>query len=223
MYGILDELPIHKAAHGFMRKRSAVTHASNHIGCSTLITADVKNFFDSLHFQLFKAVCKKHRWDREIVRMLRALCFYRDLERDNIFLPQGTPTSPILSNVIMEPIDNLISTLAKKTDFVYSRFADDIALSSKSIVDPYELEAFVQQIHEVFSKYNLTLHKVYSGDPRKDIKITGIHVTRDGLEVPRKFKDQLEYRQLVLHEKDDNPNVTSRRAYIEYVEGPADE
>ena len=219
IYTVLDALPIHDAAHGFLRKRSAITHASQHIGCQVLITADVKNFFPSLSFELFKTICKTAGWDREVVAILRALCFFRDRKRNAIFVPQGTPTGPILSNVIMEPVDRELNFLARKFDFTYSRFSDDIAMSSKALIDSYELEAIVQQVALIFKKRDLILHKVFFGNLRPDIKVTNIHVEKKGLRVPDKFKDQLLYRILVLKEKEDNPSVISRRAYLRQVEG----
>lgn len=65
-------------------------------------------------------------------------------------LPQGTPISPMLTNLMMIPIDHYLYNTLRKRQFVYTRFADDIQISSKYDFDPRKM---VEEIDSVLAKF----------------------------------------------------------------------
>lgn len=66
-------------------------------------------------------------------------------------LPQGAPTSPILTNVICQRLDYLLSGVAKRFGLKYSRYADDITFSSLHNV--YQSDSdFIKEIHRIITE-----------------------------------------------------------------------
>lgn len=68
-------------------------------------------------------------------------------------LPQGAPTSPMLSNIVMKPLDIMISEYAKENSLVYTRYADDITISGEDGIDRH-LKSVAKIIEECGFKIN---------------------------------------------------------------------
>jgi len=67
-------------------------------------------------------------------------------------LPQGAPTSPLLSNLAMIPLDtHITNSLHGEQDFVYTRYADDILISSKH---PFRFKSIIQKLEYIFTQHN---------------------------------------------------------------------
>lgn len=113
--GILENVPVHPAAHGFLRGRSAITNAYQHVGFKFTTTMDLRDFFDSIKDTGYaKSVLNTFVLER---------CFIEGAAR------QGLPTSPAISNIVMVPIDTILSTMMRKIGGVYTRYADDMSFS----------------------------------------------------------------------------------------------
>lgn len=69
-------------------------------------------------------------------------------------LPQGTPLSPTLTNLMMIPVDYELSRKLrsqKRNEFVYTRYADDFIISSRKDFDPKEVERIIVETLQGFS------------------------------------------------------------------------
>lgn len=138
---------------GFVKNRNIVDNARMHTGKKYVFNIDLKDFFPGIELHRVKAVLKldpfnlKNEGREKLAFMIANLCchtvdnsdylisnskdesfFLEDLEI-RAFLPQGAPTSPILSNIICQKLDRRLNGLAKKTGAKYSRYADDITFS----------------------------------------------------------------------------------------------
>ncbi len=158
---ILCTLNTHPAAHGFCIGRNCVSHASNHIGKRYLMSYDIADCFHSINWPLIKAVFLRLGYTTEVASYLTALCTHRvqlNYKTWRLFnsaqqsrlkqrhLPQGAPTSPALANAALHRLDFRLAGLAKKLDMDYSRYADDIALSSNTHRDWRFLEPLIGSI-----------------------------------------------------------------------------
>lgn len=122
-------------AMGFAEGRSVVDNASRHIGQNFVFNTDLKNFFPSIaqsrvrnRFQL-----PPFNFNPQIANILAGLCCIREKQEDGKFtyiLPQGAPTSPLITNAICDKLDRRLSGLARRLGLHYSRYADDITFSS---------------------------------------------------------------------------------------------
>ena len=122
-------------AMGFVEGRSVVDNASKHIGQNYVFNTDLENFFPSIaqprvwkRFQL-----PPFNFNQQVASILAGLCCVREKLDDGNFvyiLPQGAPTSPLITNAICDNLDRRLSGLARRFGLHYSRYADDITFSS---------------------------------------------------------------------------------------------
>ena len=126
-------------------------------------------------------------------------------------MPQGAPTSPIISNMIMYKVDNLIMKLCKKYDFIYTRYADDITISSVKPID----DKIKKIISKIFLRYNFSLNhkKTRLYGPKNKKIITGISISSGTPMLPRKTKriwrqeiNMIEKFGLLKHMENTNQN-----------------
>lgn len=146
----------HTAAFAYVKRRNTLDAIKRHQANESkwFEKTDFSDFFGSttMTFVLemmriifpFSEIMKdeKGRW---FLEKALELCFL------NGGLPQGTPISPMLTNLMMIPIDHALYNDFRKKGFVYTRFADDIQISSRYEFDPHEV---VRKIDEVLAKFN---------------------------------------------------------------------
>lgn len=138
---VLTGLYTHPAAHGFVPSRSTATHAAVHSGAAVLITADIANFFPTVHWRRVRNLYRRAGLDaagsavaarlvteppRETVKTAQGT---RAVETGEPCLPQGAPTSPAITNILCVHLDRRLSGLARALGFRFSRYADDLAFS----------------------------------------------------------------------------------------------
>ena len=114
--------------HGFIKGRSCVTNAKNHVGKRFVLNGDIENFFDNIHFGRVRGLFlnKPFFYSNEVATTIaKIVCFNRKL-------PQGAPTSPIISNMVCYVMDKQLDYIARKNNCKYTRYADDITFSTDS-------------------------------------------------------------------------------------------
>ncbi|MCU0654455.1 MAG: reverse transcriptase family protein [Polyangiaceae bacterium] len=138
---VLEKLPVHAAAHGFLSARSIVTNAQVHAGSPLVIKVDIKDFFPSITWKRVKGLLRKQGLPENVATLLSLLA--TDAPREEVLfrgkthyvasgpraLPQGAPTSPALTNTICLRLDRRLSGLARALGFRYTRYADDLTFS----------------------------------------------------------------------------------------------
>ncbi len=115
-------------SHGFVRNRSIITNAMMHLGQKNVLNIDLSNFFDSFNFGRVRGFFIKNdhfKLDPAIATVIAQIACY-----DNK-LPQGSPCSPVITNLITHSLDIRLASLAKKNSCTYSRYADDITFSTR--------------------------------------------------------------------------------------------
>lgn len=112
--------------HSFLADRSIVTNAYLHLKKKYVLNLDLENFFPSINFGRVRGLflSPPYNLPASIATILAQIC---SLENE---LPQGAPTSPIISNMICAKMDSKLRLLAQKYRCTYSRYADDITFST---------------------------------------------------------------------------------------------
>lgn len=121
--------------HGFVKTKSCYTNALNHISKRFVLNIDIKDFFPTIHIGRIIGLFQNAPFNcsRSVsVVLAKLVCC-------NNFLPQGSPCSPIISNVICYTMDIELYKLCKRNRCVYTRYADDISISSNSEIFPREI------------------------------------------------------------------------------------
>lgn len=125
-----------KLSHGFVRDRSIITNALVHVNKKNVLNVDLKNFFDAFNFGRVRGffIANNHfNLNAHIATVIAQIACY-----DNK-LPQGSPCSPVITNLITHSLDIRLASLARKNSCVYSRYADDITISSREMGFPNKI------------------------------------------------------------------------------------
>jgi S1-C subfamily serine protease len=117
--------PTRAPVHGFVKDKSTVDGATKHLDKTYIFNIDLKDFFNSIHFgRVRNLFCSSpFFFSYSVSTVLAQICCYKNC------LPQGAPTSPIISNMISLKLDLQLQYLAKNTNSTYTRYADDITFS----------------------------------------------------------------------------------------------
>ncbi|HBL48620.1 MAG TPA: RNA-directed DNA polymerase [Planctomycetaceae bacterium] len=202
---ILNPIPLHTAAHGFVRGRSSVTNAAPHTGKRVVVKFDLENFYTSVKFSRVVAIFRNLRYCREaslyLARLttsvipsslpfpdgsLRPLIPY--LSRH---LPQGAPTSPALANLSAYSLDVRLSGLARAFDADYTRYADDLTFSGSEAF-LRSLQVFLPLVNQIIRSERFQVNQMKRRVLRNNQqqKVTGV-VVNEHANVPRKEFDLL--------------------------------
>lgn len=119
--------PAKDYVHGFVRGSDIVSNAKMHRRRRYVLNVDLANFFPSINFGrvrgMFMAV--PYLRNAEVATVLAQICCF-----DNQ-LPQGAPSSPIVSNMICARLDSHLKRLARENHCYYTRYADDLTFSTR--------------------------------------------------------------------------------------------
>ncbi len=123
------------SVHGFVHQRSIRTNAKVHSRRRYVLNIDLKDFFPTINFGRVRGMFMGNPYfcNQEVATVLTQICCF------NNHLPQGAPTSPIVSNMICARLDAKLQQLAKKHKCTYSRYADDITFSTSQAQFPSAL------------------------------------------------------------------------------------
>lgn len=179
---ILKKIKIHPAAHGFTFQKSIITNSTIHIRQEQFLKIDLKDFFPSIKINRIISIFKKLGYSHRVSFYLASLCCY------NGELPQGAPTSPMLSNIIAKPLDTRLFAFAKKFNLKYSRYADDLAFTGKRIP-----KNFIEYISTIIEELDLEVNPSKTILQQKKGKriLTGISIADKEIKVPREYKRKL--------------------------------
>lgn len=151
----------HRAATGFVPEKSIVDNAKVHVGQHYVFNLDLKDFFHSFDRNRVKLAFMYKpfhlRNDGVINReplafFLASLCTHPFNIDGKItyVLPQGSPTSPILTNILCKNLDRRLNGLANRFSANYTRYADDITFSSPHNI--YGKEAFQNELNRIIEE-----------------------------------------------------------------------
>lgn len=143
-------------SHGFQKGKSIITNASAHKHKKYILNIDISDFFPSFHFgrvQGYFHKSKEFNFSKEVSTIIAQLACYEGK------LPQGAPTSPIISNLIFNIVDLRILALAKKYKLDYTRYADDMSFSTNNNAFKKDHLAFMQELEELLGKNGFEINK----------------------------------------------------------------
>lgn len=186
-HNILIQIPVNPCAHGFTEKKSIISNSKLHTGQKELLKLDLKDYFPSIKINRIIDVFKKLGYPNIISFYLASICTFEES------LPQGAPTSPILSNIISKKLDKRLMSLSKKFKLRYSRYADDLTFSGDNVPS-----IFIKYVTEIITSEGFTINekktRLYKNNPQQ-IKnkriVTGISVSEEKIKIPRKYKREL--------------------------------
>ena len=175
------------SAHGFCIKRGIQTNAQQHIKKQIVLNIDLEDFFPAINFGRVRGmfIAKPYNLPQNVSTLLAQICCHEGK------LPQGAPTSPIVSNMICAKLDSNLQRFARELNCLYTRYADDMTFSSTSkyfareIVRNSEvMKSLVQIINNNGFEINEDKTRILSPTQRQSV--TGL-VVNEGINVRRKL------------------------------------
>lgn len=213
-YWVLDQLlakvPCHEAAHGFLAGRNIVSNAAPHCGQAVVINLDLKDFFPSIGYPRIKGVFAGLGYGEDVASVLALLCsenacdelqvdgerFYVGGKGRDRVLPQGAPTSPMLTNILCRKLDRRLAGLARKLGFAYTRYADDLTFSASGEA-AQSVGRLLRQVHHVLEDEGFVPHpdkqRVMRAGSRQEV--TGVVVNQQ----PAASREQRRALRAALH------------------------
>ncbi len=213
---ILDQVPSHPAAHGFVKGRSIQTFAAPHAGRRVVLRMDLENFFPTFPGARVQSFFRTIGYPETVADLLGGIatnCVPRAAWREMIkqsgfaldpqelwhvramyarpHLPQGAPTSPSLANLCSYRLDCRLNGLAQSAGAVYTRYADDLAFSGG---EKFERGAsrFATQVAVILMEEGFSVHHRKTRIMRQSVRqhLAGL-VTNQRLNVRRSDFDLL--------------------------------
>ena len=197
---ILDKVTLHEAAHGFRHGRSIVTNARPHVGSDVVINFDLKDFFPSVSMERVKGIFKRGLgYSESVATVLALVCTEPEVDevvldgvtyfvaRGSRFLPQGSPASPAVTNLLCRRLDRRLTGLAEALGFVYTRYADDLTFSARgAAAGSVNVGKLLRAVHDIVGHEGFTVHPTKTRVMRRgrQQEVTGV-VVNDRTSVDR--------------------------------------
>lgn len=155
---LVQHLPVSEHAHGFLKGRSVRTGAEPHVGRAVLLKMDLKDFFPSVTFGRVRGLLVALGYSYPVATTLAVLMTEAERQPVQIdarlvhvpvgqrYCVQGAPTSPGLCNAICLRMDRRLAGLARKYDWTYTRYADDLTFSGESDEALRDIRRLARQI-----------------------------------------------------------------------------
>ncbi len=195
---LLDKLPLHDAAHGFVPGRSIVSNARPHVGRNVVVNLDLKDFFPTVTYPRVWGLFRSLGYSQQVATVLALLCTEPPIDEVELdgkrwyvargarVLPQGAPTSPAITNLLCRALDRKLTKLCAAMGFTYTRYADDLTFSSEA-ADSQSVGKLLRRVRFLIKAEGFVVHpdktRVHRRGRRQEV--TGITVN-DQLGVERK-------------------------------------
>lgn len=179
----------HECAHAYTEERSPKTAMEKHIANNShwYLKIDISSFFPSCTIELvmdkLNQVYPFYKLNTKSKAIIKKYCF-----KDGA-LPQGAPTSPYLSNIIMIPFDYELTSYCLDKGYVYTRYADDIIISSYEKFNWNEVVDYIESI--IYSGLNINKNKTRFGNASGQNWNLGLMVTPNKITVGNQRKRRM--------------------------------
>lgn len=241
---ILAHQSKHKASTAYSPGSTLIDAVKPHLECRWLIKIDLTAFFDSVsERRVYKVFLKigyqplvafeltrlctqlsretkwrsKYRWRNKEPDRYGVIGSYKNIRVGH--LPQGAPTSPMLSNLIMRDFDDVMTSLSEARGFIYTRYADDIALSTRSQSSRVACESLITEVYKVIARFGLApnLSKTKLAPPNARKMLLGLLVDGPSPHLPKSFKKDMS--QHIFYIKKYGPNEHAKKRDFTSVPG----
>ena len=218
---IVLKLPISENAVAYKKGSSIKKNACLHVKSRHIFHSDITFFFESITISHLERILKEHldvfknlELDfEESIKIIGKICFR------NKKLYIGAVSSPAISNAIMYSFDIALDKFCSSQNLIYTRYADDIYISSNKYITKDVLNYVNQELHNNYFEINLNKTKFFSLKYKR--MVTGLVLGTDqkvyvGTERKKQIKHML-YNKLV-HKKGDSNQILGYLSFLQSIE-----
>lgn len=225
---ILRNTSAHSASFAYHPNSQPVFAAKEHCGCKWLLKVDIEDFFHNISegkvYFAFKALGYPSLISFELARIttmtsavdgtviIPAANEWTTIQRykndKEGCLPQGAPTSPMLSNLVMKRTDDRLTALAASYQFKYTRYSDDLAFSTDTKQTLSKMKQFKSLVlaELLASGFKHNRQKTVIRGPGARRIVLGILVDRAEPRLPKEFKDEIRQHLYYLNSSSHGPS-----------------
>lgn len=210
---ILYQNKVSRYAKAYIHKRGIKDHVKYHTKSSKVLTMDIKKFFDSIEFELVEKLFIKMGYSSNISNLLTKLCY---LDKS---LPQGAPTSPYITNILLLEFDERVSEYCRERKIKYTRYSDDLAFSGS-----IKKIALIKFIKQELSRLKLKINNSKTRLMRQNQQqiISGL-IVNEKIQVPKaernKIRNQMFYIKKFGLESHMEKTLQTKQNYIKHLIG----
>ncbi len=185
---------VSNSAHGGVKGRSCISFILPHSGNSHFFCTDLEKFFPTVTINHVKDTFLRLGYSRRMASDLAKLTTYSCPVKglsDGIVIPQGSPTSTIITNLVFYDIDLKIEAHCKEHNVRYTRYVDDLMFSAK-----FEFTAdFINPLVGIITTSGFRISKKKTNSRIGVVEAVGICLTPKGLKLTRKQKEKIKFLQ----------------------------
>ncbi|MDR7068816.1 hypothetical protein J2X02_001667 [Pseudoxanthomonas japonensis] len=225
---LLGDLPVHAAAAAYVDGRGIIDNAKFHRNSNYFVRYDFKDFFPSIsdkvvsRYFVRQIEIGRFQHSADVVPLVvRLVCHEseRSLSRQ---LSIGAPSSPHISNLVMYEFDEAVTVAANALGIKYSRYADDIYLSSRSNDGLGKFDKLFRALIEREAPFVVVNEKKTQWMSRKSrVSVTGLKISSERkVSVGRELKRSVRTRvYLATSGALDAVEMSRLRGHISYLQG----
>ena len=182
LHKVLTQLPVSYCASAYKKGCSLKENAAPHTGKSIVLKLDILDFFGNItYISVYQHAFPGELFPPPVRTLLAHLCCYRD------FLPQGAPTSPYISNLVLFPFDRYMERWCKNQNITYTRYCDDLTFSGS-----FEPETVIRKVSSFLLRMGFEINpkKTKICPQGQQQIVTGI-VVNEKAQVPKTYRRNL--------------------------------
>ncbi|MFU8649173.1 reverse transcriptase family protein [Lysinibacillus sp. RSDA_15] len=212
--GFLMQVELPSYVFGGIKKKSHIQNAFVHKENQYLMLIDIQNFFpstsDSYVYDLFK---RKFKMADDLAKILTDFVTIQCEKREGRYLPQGYPTSPILSYLAYVDMYKELEALAVENGLNFTCYYDDLGFSSNKFIN----KSLKRKCAQIIGKYHFKIHPTKSKlIVKKGVEVTGVFLDDLGkLKAPKKLLRKLQKSYEKVKKMDSNPSGFTRINFVE--------
>lgn len=190
---LLQRIRMPYFVHGGVPGKSTITNATPHLAKPALVRIDLEKHFPSTsHRKVYAMFCVEQECSPEVARILTRLTTL------NSGLPQGSPTSTVISNMVTLSLSNRLRRFAKKRGTECTQYVDDYTFSGNQ-----KLGRHVERITEIITQggFKTNLSKTDIMPAISEQITTGIRVNGNKPDIPSSYLNEISHELEILQNK----------------------
>ena len=208
---VLCHLKTHESCHAYLRGRSIISNAEDHVGKKFVANVDIENYFGSINRNHVFRLLRKNGIGEKLSNTVA------DIVTLDGVLPQGAPTSPDISNAFLLEVDDKLTKLSEGYNLKYTRYADDMTISGNSRGD---IQSVIRRCSILLAEYGLKLkaEKTRIASDKTSQRVTGLLVN-EKIQPPKEFRKKV---RAIFHNASKHPEhfvdrLDELRGYHSYL------
>ena len=182
LHKILMQFPVSSCASEYKKGCALKENAAPHSGKPIVLKMDIWDFFGNITFiSVYQHAFPGELFPPSVRTLLTHLCCYKD------FLPQGAPTSPYISNLVLAPFDHYMENWCKGRNITYTRYCDDLTFSGN-----FEPEMLIPKVSSFLLRMGFEVNPKKTKVCRQGQQqiITGL-IVNEKAQVPKAYRRSL--------------------------------